>query len=120
MRIKAVRGATTVKNNTFEEIIEVTKMLLTEIVNRNSINLEDIVSVNFVSTIDINEAFPARAARELGWTQIPLMDSVSPNVKNSLNKCIRIMLLFYTEKTHNEIEHVYLNDAVKLRSDLIK
>lgn len=117
--VRAVRGATTVENNTQAEIISETKKLLQEIVKQNTIETEDIINIYFVVTNDLNACFPAKAARELGWTSIPLLDSVSPNVPGSLAKCIRIMLSFNSDKKLNEIKHVYLNKAVTLRPDLI-
>ena len=118
--VRAVRGATTVSENSEQEIINQTKFMLQSIIEQNEIKLDDIISVYFSVTTDLDTVFPAKGARELGWTNIPLLDSVSPNVKGSLDKCIRVMLHFNTDKTNNQIKHIYLNDAVKLRPDLIQ
>lgn len=117
--VRGIRGATTVERNTTEDIIEATKQLLKTIVLENSINQEDIASVLFTVTKDLNAAFPAAATRELpGWTLVPLLCATEIDVPDQLEKCIRVLLHVNTEKSQREIKHVYLKDASKLRSDL--
>ncbi len=117
--VKAVRGATTVNNNSETEIISATKDLLQQIVQKNDINIDDIISIIFVVTKDLNACFPAKSARELEWTSVPLIDCVSPDVSGSLQKCIRILLHFNSDKNLSQVKHIYLNNAVTLRPDLI-
>jgi len=118
MLVRAVRGATTVVNNDAEEILNATEELLEAIVKENQINEEDIISVIFTVTDDLNAAFPAAAARRLGWTSTALMCMNEIAVPGSLKKCIRIMLHFNTEKSKSEIKHIYQRGAKVLRPDL--
>lgn len=115
MLVRGIRGASTVKNNTKEEIVSATKELLSQLVEANQIKIEDIASIIFTTTMDLNAEFPAVAARELGWKNTPLLCSKEIDVPKSLPKCIRILLLVNTEKKPGEIKHVYLKDAVNLR-----
>lgn len=117
--VKAVRGATSVENNTEDEILNETKKLLQEIINQNDIEICDLISVYFTVTNDLTKSYPAKAARGLGWTSIPLLDAVSPDVEGKLGKCIRVMIHFNTDKLHKDIKHIYLNKAVNLRPDLV-
>ncbi len=120
MAVRAVRGAITVSENTKELIWEGTKELLVEIIERNSLEYTDIISVIFTVTQDLNAAFPAVAARQIGWNDIPLMCTSEINVPDSLEKCIRVMIHINTEKTNADINHVYLKGAQVLRPDLAK
>jgi chorismate mutase len=115
MAIRGIRGATTVSNNTQEEILSATKELLSEILTANEIKVEDIASVIFTATKDLNAEFPAVAARQLGWKETPLLCAVEIEVPNSLKKCIRVLLQVNTDKAQRDIKHVYLKEAVKLR-----
>lgn len=117
--VRAVRGATTVNNNTSEEIISETSMLLSEIIKENSIGIEDVISVFFTVTKDLDAAFPAVAARKLGWTNISLLCTYEIDVPGSLEKCIRVMLHFNTDKKNSDIKHIYLKEAGILRPDLL-
>jgi CMP/dCMP kinase len=116
--VRAIRGATTVESNDTGEIIEQTRVLLEDIAERNQLGLDDIISVIFTVTKDLNAAFPAVAARQIGWTDIALMCMNEIDVPGSLQKCIRVMVHCNTEKRNNEILHVYQNGAVVLRPDL--
>ena len=118
--LRGVRGATTVEANTQEEIkkstIEMTKKILVE----NSIETKDIAYVNFTMTKDLDCAYPAKFAREIdGFSKVPLMCCQELDVKGSLEKCIRVLILFNTDKSQEDIRHVYLKNAQKLRPDLI-
>ena len=115
MQIRGIRGATTVKNNNKEEILEATRELLSEIVKNNQIKVDDIASIVFSATEDVDADFPAAAARELGWKDTPLLCTREINVPGSLPKCIRILMLVNSEKPQKDIKNVYLKDAVKLR-----
>lgn len=116
--VRAIRGATTVDSNTEEEIVKHTSDLLLEIAKKNNLKEEDIISIFFTATKDINAAFPAIAARRIGWTSTPLMCGEEIDVPGSLKKCIRVLVHAETSLTKDEIKHVYLRDAVSLRPDL--
>ncbi len=116
--VRAVRGAVTVENNDANEIIEETRRLLEEISNQNELLQEELISVIFTVTRDLNAAFPAVAARQMGWTSIALMCMSEIDVPGSLEKCIRVLVHFNTDKKNEEIKHIYLKEAKILRPDL--
>ena len=118
MPVRGVRGATTVTRNQKEEILEVTTELLKTMLEVNDIETEDIASAWITTTPDVFAEFPAVAARHLGWTQVPLMQSHEMSVPGMLPQCIRVLLHWNTEKTQSEIRHVYLREAARLRPDL--
>lgn len=118
--MRAIRGAITVENNTAEEILSATKELLKKIFERNKDACKDMVSMIFTLTPDLNAVFPAKAARLMGITNVPLMCMSEIPVAGALEKCVRVLIYANTDKTADEIEHVYLKDAVKLRPDLVK
>jgi len=118
MQVRAIRGAITVPENTKDAILEGTRELLHEILNRNNIKQDDIISIIFSMTNDLNAVFPAVAARELGLTDVPLMCSNELDVPGSLKSCIRVLLHLNTDKANSEMKHVYLRNAVVLRPDL--
>jgi chorismate mutase len=120
MLVRGVRGAITVNSNTKEEIIKITKELLIALKRENNIKIEDIVSVFFSATSDLNATFPAQAARELGWDKVPLFDMQEIEVPKSLPKCIRILIQINCQKSQTEIKHCYLRGAKILRKDLVK
>lgn len=116
--ICAIRGATTAKKNTADSMLSSTKELLSKIVELNQLESERIISAFFTATPDLNAAFPAAAARELGWNDIPLMCAVEINVEGSLEKCIRVMIHVDIDKPREQVKHVYLNEAKRLRPDI--
>jgi len=120
MLVRGIRGAITVNSNTKEKIIEITKELLTVLQGENNFKIEDIVNILFSVTSDLNAAFPAQAARELGWDRVPLLDMQEIEVPGSLPKCIRILIQINCQKSQTEIKHCYLRGAKILRKDLIK
>jgi chorismate mutase len=115
---RAVRGAITVEKNNKKEIFEAVRELIVEIIKINKIAYDDIVSMFFTMTKDLNAVFPASAVRDMGIVNIPLMCSNEINVKGSLKKCIRVMIYINTDKNNDDIKHVYLRLAKKLRPDL--
>jgi chorismate mutase len=115
MAIRGIRGATTVSDNSQEEILSATKELLAEIVARNDIKIEDISSIIFTTTKDLNAEFPALAARQLGWKDTPLLCAVEIEVPDSLKKCVRVLLQVNSDKSQRDMKHVYLREAVNLR-----
>lgn len=118
MLCRGVRGATTVETNTAEAILEATTELLQTMVDANEIEQERVASILFTTTMDLNAAFPAVAARELGWTDIALLNAHEMAVPGALPRCIRILLHLNTERAPRELRHIYLRDARKLRPDL--
>jgi len=118
--VRAVRGAITVQENDAEQIITATKQLLMEIMERNQLNEDELISMLFTVTTDLDQAFPAAAARECGFTQTPLMCATEIPVPGSLPRCIRVLIHCHSNKPKAEIQHVYLGEAVKLRPDLVK
>jgi chorismate mutase len=118
MLVRAVRGATTVDHNDAEEIAVATRELLTEMLRVNGIDLEDIISVLFTTSPDLTAAFPAAAARGIGFQTVPLMCASEIDVPGAKRLCIRVMMHAYSSSTRDEIRHVYLHDAQGLRDDL--
>ncbi|MCX7843164.1 MAG: chorismate mutase [Clostridia bacterium] len=118
MSVRAIRGAITVENNDAQEIISATKLLLEEIEKENKLVRDDIISALFTVTHDLNAAFPAVAARQIGWTSISLMCMNEINVPGSLEKCIRVMVQFNTDKQNTDLKHIYLRGAKILRPDI--
>ena len=117
---RGVRGATTVTSNSREAILTATRQMLALLVRRNAISAADIASAIFTVTRDINAEFPALAARQLGWLEVPLLCGYEIEVPNSLPMCVRVLVHWNTAKSQSEIEHVYIHDAVRLRPDLSK
>ena len=115
MYCRGIRGATTVERNDREEILDATKELLQLLIEKNDLHKEDVASAIFSMTEDLDADFPALAARSLGWTEVALMCTREIPVPKSLRKCIRILLHVNTERSANEIHHVYIRGAVALR-----
>ncbi|NBI30476.1 chorismate mutase [Chengkuizengella marina] len=119
MYVRGIRGAITVEHNEESEILDATSELLKTIITENEVKPEDICSVFVTVTHDITATFPARTIRQMnGWELVPLMCSLEIDVPGSLPKCIRLMVQINTTKQQNEMQHVYLNEATKLRPDL--
>ncbi len=119
MVCRGVRGATTVAANDADQILAATRMLLERIVAVNSIRIDDIASVIFTATSDLDAVYPARAAREMGWQHTPLLCMQEMAVVGSLVRCIRVLLHWNTDLASEQIQHVYLGEARKLRPDLV-
>lgn len=115
---RGVRGATTVDSDNREEILKATTQLLALMIRRNEIESVDVASAIFTVTKDLQSEFPALAARQLGWLEVPLLCGYEVSVDGSLPRCIRILLHWNTDRNQSEINHVYVRDAVKLRPDL--
>lgn len=114
-KVRAIRGATTSDNNTKEDIVEATRQMLVSLVEANDLRKEDVISAFFTTTKDLNTQFPAVAARKIGWTEVALMCSHEMFVPDAQEKCIRVMVHVNTDKSPQEINNVYLKDAVNLR-----
>jgi len=117
LRLKAIRGATTVESDTSEAIAARTEELLREILERNELQIDDLVSVVFTATPDIVADFPAVAARRLGLSHVPLLCSQEMAVRGALERCIRVLLHCYAP-ADAQMHHVYLHEARQLRLDL--
>ncbi len=117
--IRGVRGATTVESNANEAIMEATQELLGIMIERNGIVEDDVASVLFSATPELDDTFPAKAARTMGWTRTALMGFQEADVKHGLPMCIRVLIHWNTEKSLDEIQHVFLRNAVVLRPDLV-
>ena len=116
MLSRGVRGATTVEANTKEAILAATREMVAAIMEANGFHPYDVASAFFTTTQDLNAEFPAVAARQLGWNDVALMCGHEMNVPDSLPMCIRVLLHVNTDKSPEEIVHVYLNGAKDLRS----
>ncbi len=114
---RGVRGATTIESNTAEEILEATTDLLEALIKLNDIQPEDVVSAVFTTTPELTAAFPALAARKLGWTEVPLLCAHEMAVPGSLQQVIRILLHINSPRSAAEIRHIYLRDARALRPE---
>ncbi len=114
---RGVRGATTVPENTREAILEETRRLLALMIRLNGIRAEDVASAIFTTTRDLNAEFPALAARQLGWWDVPLLCGHEMDVPHQLPRVVRILIHWNTTKRQDEIYHVYLKEAASLRPD---
>ena len=117
-RIRGIRGATTVGANAPDTILASTRELLLAMQQANGFAIDDVVSAIFTATVDLNAAFPAAAARDIGWERIPLLDAQEVDVPGALGRCVRILLHVYTAVPAAEIRHIYLGGAECLRPDL--
>ena len=117
---RGVRGATTVSTNSRDEILRATRQMLALMIRRNGIDPTDISSAIFTVTSDLDAEFPALAARQLGWLEVPMLCGYEIRVPGSLPLCIRVLVHWITDKKQSEIEHIYIHDAIRLRPDLSK
>jgi chorismate mutase len=117
MRLYALRGATTVDRNTAEAILEATEELMREIMARNELAPDDVVSCLFTLTEDLNAEFPAVAARRIGFDKVPLICAREVPVPGSMPRVIRVLMHYYADESHRP-RHVYLGEARQLRADL--
>lgn len=118
IRVRGIRGAITVERNSREEIIAATKELLLSLIRENEVEVEDIASIFFTLTPDLNAEFPALAARELGWQYVPLLCAQEIDVPGAMGKVLRVLMHVNTEKSQKELKHLYLKGAATLRLDL--
>ena len=122
MHVRGIRGATTATANTAGAVVEATSELLTELVRLNDLQLEEICFGYFTTTEDLDAEFPAVAARRMGWFQVPLlcgndMRVPGPNAR-SVPMCIRILLLYNTDRPQSEMKFAYLRGAQAIKADL--
>ena len=117
MKVRGLRGATTADANTRDDILDATRELLEQLVEANDVDIDDIAAVTFSATKDLDAEFPAVAARVgMGWTNVAIMCSHEMDVPGGQERCIRVLILVNTDKSPEELEMVYLRDAVNLRS----
>lgn len=117
MYCRGIRGATTVKDNTREDILEATQELLQEIVRANVVTPDDVAGLLFTTTADLNAEFPAVAARELmGWSLVAMLCGHEMNKPDGLPRCLRVLMLVNTEKRPEELKHCYIRGASNLRT----
>jgi len=117
MPCRGVRGATTADANTAEAILEATRQLLALMIRANGIESADVASAFFTTTNDLNAEFPALAARQLGWLDVALLCHHELDVPSSLPMCIRVLLHWNTDKSADQISHIYVKQAASLRPD---
>ncbi|HEX7395226.1 MAG TPA: chorismate mutase [Anaerolineaceae bacterium] len=121
MALRGVRGATTVNQDESQEILAATRDLLAAILDANpTLQLGDLASVFFTLTADLSSVYPAQAARQIGWAEVPLMCACEVSVPGSLPRCIRVMLHWNTDLAQSSMHHVYLGAAIRLRPDLAR
>jgi chorismate mutase len=119
MSLRGIRGATVASDQSADAVLTATRELLLALLDANpTLAKEDLASVLFTVTADLTAVFPARAARELGWIEVPLMDALEIPVPGSLERCIRVLALWNTDLPASQVNHVYLGAAAGLRPDL--
>jgi chorismate mutase len=116
--VRAIRGATQVEGNEREAILDGATELVIEVMKRNEVNSEDLISILFTATPDLTAEFPAYAARQLGLTDVPLMCASEIAVPGALPRTLRLLAHVDTDKSRADIRHVYLRGAASLRTDL--
>lgn len=117
MAVRGIRGATTAEANTPESILASTRELLEAILAANRLDPSDIASVLFTTTPDLTAEYPARAARDLGWHEVPLLGAGEMAVPGGVPRCIRVLLHVNTRKAASRMKHIYLRGARALRPD---
>ncbi len=115
-KVRGIRGATTATSNTKEAILEATKELLEKLIEANDLTPDDVAAALFTTTPDLNAEFPAVAARQMGWTFVPLLCGHEMNIPDAQPRCIRALVLVNTDKTPQDIVHIYLREAINLRA----
>lgn len=118
VKCRGVRGAITADENSRDAILTATQQLLAMMIRQNGIDADDVASAIFTTTPDLDAEFPALAARQLGWLDVPLLCTNEIDVPGSLRRCIRVLINWNTSKSQREICHIYLKDATRLRPDL--
>ena len=122
MPVRGIRGATTVAANEAGDIVEATAELLQELIRLNELDVDEVAFAYFTTTRDLDAEYPALAARRLGWLDVPLLcghdlDVQQPNPRG-VERCIRVLLLYNTDRTQKEMRHAYLRGARAIKQDL--
>lgn len=118
MPVRGIRGATQADSNTEPAIESATQELLTAMLSRNGLEPGQIISVFLTATTDLDAAYPAAAARKLGWSDVPLLDAQEIEVQGGMDRVIRVLMHVDTPQRRDEVRHVYLKAAAALRPDL--
>ncbi|MGH7868900.1 MAG: chorismate mutase [Candidatus Dormibacteraceae bacterium] len=122
MSVRGIRGATTAEGNQPEAILRATRELLEQLVKANQLDISEIAFAHLTTTPDLNTEFPARAARLMGWVDVPLLCGhemdIRPPHPLAVPRCVRVALLYNTERKQNEMVHVYLHGAKLLQVEL--
>ncbi|HXF82057.1 MAG TPA: chorismate mutase [bacterium] len=118
MHVRGIRGATTCEANTEEAILSATVELLQQMAQANGVESDEIAAILFTATPDLTAAFPAEAARRLNWTLVPLMSATEMAVPRAVARCIRVLMLWNTSRSQEQVVHIYLHGAATLRPDL--
>jgi chorismate mutase len=116
--VLALRGAITLERDEREHLLERVRELLTEMLDRNAVEHDDVISILFTATPDVHSAFPAAAAREMGLGDVPLICAQELDIEGAMPLCIRVMMHLTTSLGRAELRHVYLEQARSLRDDL--
>ena len=120
MSIRAVRGAITASENSREAILAATRELLLALIEANRIDASAVIAATFSVTADLDQAYPAEAARNLEWTEAGLLCVQEMRVQGTLDRCIRVRVLWETERPQSAMKHCYLGGASDLRPDLLE
>lgn len=118
MAVRAVRGATQVDDDDRAQVLDATTELLTEVLRRNALASDDLISVVFTATPDLRSEFPAYAARQMGITDVPLLCAAEIDVPGAMPRVLRLLAHVETERPRSQLRHVYLRGAAALRTDL--
>jgi monofunctional chorismate mutase len=118
MRLRAARGAIRVASDDGETVLDSTERLLSTMLERNEVDREDLVSVLFTATDDLRSVFPAEAARRMGLGAVPLLCAREIPVEGSMPSVIRVLMHFHSQRSLDEVVHVYLDGAESLRDDV--
>lgn len=118
MAVRAIRGAVQVDADDRESLLEATIELVTEVMTRNDLIPDDVISVFFTSTPDLTAEFPAVAARKVGMGEVPLLCASEIDVPGALPRVVRLMAHVETDRLRSELRHVYLRGAAALRRDI--
>jgi chorismate mutase len=118
VQCRGIRGATTAEVDSAAEILGATRELLAQIIRANGVAAQDVASAFFTVTPDLTAAFPAKAAREMGWQHVALLDAQEIPVPGSLARCVRVLIHWNTDTSQEHIQHIYLRGAASLRPDL--
>jgi chorismate mutase len=118
LTVRAARGAICVAEDSAGAVLDATERLVSEMLERNALAAEDIVSVFFTATPDLRSAFPAEAARRIGLGKVPLLCAQEIHVAGAMHRVVRVLIHFHTPHAQSEVAHVYLDGAESLRDDL--
>jgi chorismate mutase len=118
MLVRGIRGAITIDRDERALVLAATRELLDHMQKENEFETEDVASALFTVTSDIRSVFPAEAARLMGWDKVPLLCFQEIEVPQALPLCIRVLVMVNTNKSQQEIRHIYLKEAQRLRKDL--